>query len=104
MNPHNTEYARPDFCGWSALGPISLYIEYVLGFHKVNAFENKVEWVRPKELSGRVGIKNFRFGDVVTDIVAENGICRVTSNAPYTLCIDGTEYAVSAGNNEIKLS
>ena len=100
----NAEFARPNFCGWSALGPISLYIEYVLGFHRVDAFEKRVEWIRPDDISGRVGIKNLRFGDVVTDIVAENGVCRVISNAPYTLCIDRVDHKISAGENEIKLS
>ena len=104
MNPHNTELSRPDFCGWSALGPISLYIEYVLGFHRVDAFERRVEWIRPTELSGRVGIKNLRFGDVVTDIVAENGVCRVVSNEAYTLSIDGRDHEIPTGICEIKLN
>ena len=34
---------RKDFCGWSALGPISIYIENVLGFHRIDAFERVVE-------------------------------------------------------------
>jgi hypothetical protein len=104
MNPHNTELSRPNFCGWSALGPISLYIEYVLGFHKVDAFEKRVEWIIPKDISGCVGIKNLRFGDVVTDIVAENGVCRVSTNVSYTLVINGREQNVSAGENIITLS
>ena len=100
---HDSEFARPDFCGWSALGPISMYIEYVLGFHKVDAFEKRVEWIHPDDSKGKVGIKNLRFGDVVTDIVSENGSCRVTSNAPYTLVINGREHQISAGENIITL-
>ena len=102
MDAHNAELARPEFCGWSALGPISLYIEYVLGFHKVDAFKNRVEWITP-DTEGRVGIKNLRFGEVVTDIVAENGVCRVSSNEPYILCINGKDHEVSAGENEIRI-
>lgn len=37
-NAPSTEYGnivRQDFCGWSALGPISLFIENVLGFHQI---------------------------------------------------------------------
>lgn len=31
------ELVKPDFCGWSALGPISLFIENVLGFYNIDA-------------------------------------------------------------------
>ena len=94
---------RRDFCGWSALGPIAIYIENLLGFHTVNAFERVVEWARPKSLTKKVGIKNLRFGDVVTDIVAENKICKVISTAPYTLKINGNSYVVEKGENDFQL-
>lgn len=94
---------RPDFCGWSALGPISIYIEYVLGFHTINAFTRTVEWDRPAEFTGPVGIRNLRFGDVVTDVVAEGSVCRVTSNAPYTLKINGKAYPIPVGTTELSL-
>jgi glycogen debranching enzyme len=100
---NDEEIVRPDFCGWSALGPISVYIEYVLGFHTVNAFENRVEWERPNCFKGKTGIKNLRFGDIVTDILAEGDICTVKSNAPNTLVICGKEYAVREGEDVIKL-
>ena len=95
--------SRPDFCGWSALGPISIYIEYILGFHTVNAFERVVEWELDKELTGRAGIENLRFGDIVTDIIAENGVCTVVSNAPYTLKICDVPYSVGEGKTVIKI-
>jgi glycogen debranching enzyme len=94
---------RPDFCGWSALGPISIYIEYVLGFHTINAFTRTVEWAMPGDLGPCVGICNLRFGNVVTDIVAEDGVCRVSSRAPYTLRINGKAFAVAAGENRFAL-
>ena len=78
------EFVRRDFCGWSALGPISIYIEFVLGFHHIDAFTKTVDWEKPA-VQGKIGIENLRFGNVVTDIVAENDKCLVTSNAPYTL-------------------
>lgn len=43
----STEYGdrvRMDFCGWSALGPINLFIENVLGFRSVSAYKNEVVW------------------------------------------------------------
>lgn len=98
------EIVRKDFCGWSALGPISVYLEYVLGFHTVNAFEKVVRWAKPKDMTGKIGVKNLRFGDTVTDIVADGDVCSVYSNAPYTLEIDGKAYAVSVGENTFSLS
>ncbi len=94
---------RPDFCGWSALGPISIYIEYVLGFRKINAFEGVVEWEKPSELKGEIGIKGLRFSDVLTDILAKGNVCRVKSNAPYCLKICGKEYKIQKGENQFNI-
>lgn len=96
-------FARPDFCGWSALGPISVYIEFVLGFYSINAFEKTVKWAKPDTFKGKIGIKNLHFGDIVTDIEAENGICTVKSTAEYTLEIDGKAYVVTAGENQFNI-
>ncbi len=94
---------RPDFCGWSALGPISMYIEYVLGFHTINAFENIVKWEKPDCFKGKIGVKNLRFGNVVTDIIGDERTCSVVSNAPYTLEINGKAFEVKAGENKLEL-
>ncbi len=95
------EIVRKDFCGWSALGPISIYIEFVLGFYYVNAFDKVVKWAKPSDTQGSIGIKNFRFGNVVTDIVANGNVCRITSNEEYTLEINEKKYAIKSGENEI---
>lgn len=100
----NTEsYVRPDFCGWSALGPISVYIECVLGFYSINAFEKKVKWAKPDSFSKKTGIKNLRFGNIITDIEAFDKKCCVKSNEEYILEINGKEYFVSKGINEFIL-
>ena len=96
-------FVRPDFCGWSALGPIAAYIEFVLGFHTINAFTKTVEWAKPSDVRGKVGIRNLRFGDVVTDIEAVGDTCVVSSNETYTLRINGTDYYVKAGIQELRL-
>ncbi len=99
----NSEYARRDFCGWSALGPISMYIEFVLGFYKIDGFSRRVEWRKPENCCGNIGIRNLSFGDVITDIVASGGECEVTSNKEYTLVINGSDYKIHAGFNKFKL-
>lgn len=98
------ERVRPDFCGWSALGPIAIYIEFVLGFRRVDAFRRVVEWAKPEGFAGEIGICNLRFGDVVTDIVAKGGICTVRANAPYTLRIDGRDLPIRAGEQTLDLN
>ncbi len=94
---------RADFCGWSALGPISIYIEFILGFRRIDAFENTVEWILPRTFGGEVGIQNLRFGRVVTDITAKDGVCRVVSNASFTLMVDGKSHAVREGENTFRV-
>ena len=94
---------RKDFCGWSALGPISLYLEYVLGFYSIDAFNRVVHWHKPDDVKGKIGVKNLRFGDVVTDIVSEGKKVCVTSNEPYTIEINGKAFSIQSGENEILL-
>ena len=98
------EIVRKDFCGWSALGPISIYIEYVLGFHSINAFEKVIEWEKPDSFKGEIGVRNLRFGDIVTDVIADGNECRVRSNAPYTLKICGKAYEIKSGENIFEIA
>lgn len=102
-NETGTKTVRPDFCGWSALGPISMYIEHVLGFYKIDAFENTVFWDIPNCYSGEIGIKNLRFGSVITDIIFDGEQMKVISNAPYTLKIKERTINVRKGTYIFKL-
>lgn len=94
---------RPDFCGWSALGPVSLFIENVLGFHEVSAARREVRWrLRPEK--GRHGIRRLAFGPVTTDIVFDGKrSIAVRSSVPYTLYVNGNAHAVPAGESVIPL-
>lgn len=101
----STEYgrrARPDFCGWSALGPISLFIENILGFREVNALEKFVRWdLKPQK--GTQGIRNLNFGNVCTDIVyqANTQKIEVTANAPYRLIVNGKKFRIRKGTQTL---
>jgi hypothetical protein len=89
---------RPDFCGWSALGPISLFIENILGFHSVDAQKNEIKWRLHQTC--RHGIQHLRFGKTVTDILYNgNGTVTVNSDQAYTLVINGTPFEVKPGDN-----
>lgn len=93
---------RPDFCGWSALGPISLFIENVLGFTDVDASKRSVSWRLHQ--TGRHGIQNLRFGDITTDILTDGkGSITVKSNAAYALNVNGHVFQVKAGPQRFTL-
>ena len=93
-------YVTPHFCGWSALGPISMLIENVLGFHHVNALTNTVEWRRYR--NDRHGIERLRFGDVVTDILYEDGTISVHSTSDYTLIVNGNDFDIREGRQSFR--
>jgi glycogen debranching enzyme len=88
------QLARPDFCGWSALGPISLFIESVLGFHKADAISRELHWNRHR--STPHGIRRLRFGDILTDVWFDGTHTHVSSNTPYTLFINNQPHPVAA--------
>jgi glycogen debranching enzyme len=97
----NIEISRPDFCGWSALGPISLLIENVLGFHRIDAVKNVVSW--RKHWNCHHGIRRLRFGSVITDIIANGDRVDVRANRNYTLEINGTSFAIKTGSQHFVL-
>lgn len=96
INEHGT-IARADFCGWSALGPISLLIENVLGFYKIDAQQNEVYW--HKSRTDKHGIRKLTFGNVVTDIIAIGNTITVTANRPYVLFVNNQKVVVKKGVN-----
>ncbi len=94
--------ARPEFCGWSALGPISLFIENVLGFYEIDASQKIVKWNLRNE--GKHGIKQLSFGSVCCDILHDNGVVTIDSNKPFTLYINNDRFKIKAGHNRIELN
>lgn len=95
--------ARPDFCGWSALGPISLFIENILGFRQADALTRTLRWSLKPE-NGTHGLRNFKFGDIATDIIynAGNKTIEVTANRPYTLKVNGHTLRIRSGTHSYK--
>jgi hypothetical protein len=75
----------------------------VLGFYKIDAFNNVVYWYLPSNVNGKIGIKNLRFSSIVTDIVSDGEIVSVLSNAPFKLKINDSEFNISEGVNDIRL-
>lgn len=95
---------RPDFCGWSALGPISLFIENILGFRQANAHTQTVQWRLNPEI-GKHGLLKLKFGTTTTDILYDGEeTVLVAANAPYTLAINGRRFDVPKGKTKIPLA
>lgn len=95
-NEHG-KIARPDFCGWSALGPISLFIENVLGFHTIDAFKNEIHW--RKHQKGLHGIRNVKVSTTTTHILGNKNSISVWASAPYTLLVNGKRFEIKNGIN-----
>ena len=96
------KYARPDFCGWSALGPISMLLENILGFHRADAAEKVLEYHYRPDI-GRHGVRNYVFGDIRCDIIIDNGVAEVTSNRAFTFSVDGVKHKCLPGTGRISL-
>jgi hypothetical protein len=79
----NVSLVREDFCGWSALGPISLFIENILGIHEINAIDRKIRWRISH--SKPHGIKNLRFGPITTDLMYNEKKIHIQSTEDYIL-------------------
>jgi hypothetical protein len=95
-------YVRDDFCGWSALGPISLFIEDIIGIKEANAFRGELKCDFARDIKGRAGVENYRFGDIVCTVIATAGEITVESNGAFTLVADGRRLTVKAGRNGFK--
>lgn len=97
----NNRIVRPDFCGWSALGPISIFIECVIGIYYVDAFKRVVKWNLPGKISGICGIKQLRFGNITADLLASENTITVVSDAAFTLIVDGKSCPIAAGTQTL---
>lgn len=89
---------RPDFCGWSALGPISLFIENIMGFRHADAPQRTLTWT-VKRSNGTHGLRRLRWGDVEADILYQAPAQRieVKANRPFTLIANDRRIRVKAG-------
>ena len=94
---------RKDFCGWSALAPISLFIENIIGISIVDAFNKIVTWNVPNDVKGIIGIKNYTFGDITCNFSFENNCFTINSDGEFTLIINGQDFLIAKGNNSIQL-
>jgi hypothetical protein len=97
----NKYIVRPDFCGWSALGPVSMFIENVLGFYDVDAFTKTVKWRKHRD--DRHGIRGLHLGDVRLSLLAEGDQIKVQTSGPCTLEVNGLRFDLEAGTHGLEV-
>ncbi|MBN2651078.1 MAG: hypothetical protein JXR63_01745 [Spirochaetales bacterium] len=103
-NEPSTEYtrvARPDFCGWSALGPISLFVENIIGIRVIDAIANQVIWDTSSEF--RHGVKNLTMGEINFSLITDSKILEVESTGDFVLMFNGRRVEIKAGVQRINL-
>jgi hypothetical protein len=82
--------AKPDFVGWTGIGPILYLIEFAIGI-KADALQNRIDWNVTSP--DRVGMQRFRFGERTVDLVCEPAdksgrrTIKVSSSKPLTLVV-----------------
>lgn len=96
----NGQFCRTNFCGWSALTPISMLIENVMGLYDIRASDRTIRMHRRK--IGRFGISNLKFGTLRCDIIADDRHIRITVDQPVTLEVDGRKYPCGQGETIIR--
>ena len=73
--------AKPDFVGWSGIGPISLLIENILGF-RVNGVEKSLTWHLTR--TDKHGINNLNVGKTIVSAICEE---RESHNSPASISV-----------------
>ena len=99
----NKTLVRKDFCGWSALAPISMFIENIIGIHSVNAPAGRVRWNLDTSAPGRTGIRNLKFGGTECSMIYENGMCRISSSGEFSLEINGKCFPICRGDTLLRI-
>jgi glycogen debranching enzyme len=101
--------ARPDFVGWTGLGPIAMLIENIIGL-RADAPNNRLVWHLGR--TDRFGIDNFKFGDVIVSLSCERresakspAKISVKSNKLFELVVikQGAEKKFNVSPGEVKL-
>ena len=94
----NKKLCRKDFCGWSALAPISLMLENIIGLNFLSAKNMLVSWDLPQETK-LCSIKNLNFGDAIITILADSNTIWVETTKKLTLTVNSVKLTCQVGEN-----
>lgn len=70
MVAYGNRLVKPDFVGWTGIGPIAMLIENILGI-ELDAPARAIGWTI--RMPGRQGIRNLLFGEKPVDLLCEPG-------------------------------
>ena len=90
----NGNLVRPDFCGWSALAPVSLLVEDVIGI-KVCAETNTITWRSIHKFPH--GIKRLKMRSNLISLLKSDSDVQVECTEPFTLKLNGRKYSCAQG-------
>ncbi len=86
---------RADFCGWSALGPISILLENIIGIWDVDAVVRRIRWNCQENI--RSGVRNLRLGNESVSLMFKDGKLQVECDSPFILEWNRREFNCPAG-------
>lgn len=95
--------ARPCFCGWSALGPINLFIENVLGLRDFCARNRTIVWEPPATAQFPMGIENLTFGDTTVSLWTDNTMLKVKTTQPIKVRYQGRTLTFAKGKHSVAI-
>jgi len=97
-NSKQKPVVRKDFCGWSALGPISMLIENIIGISNFDSDSRSLTW-NPGITEGRLGIRNLNFSGGRLDLIRENDKIFVRCDFPMTVYFQNRKLECKDGEN-----
>ena len=103
----SSEYGRrvrPDFCGWSALGPINLFLEHELGLRACRADLGLLCWEPPAGVRYPLAIEHLAFGPYRVSLWADGASIRLRTNRALTLQAAGRTFSCPPGEHTFSLA
>ena len=93
---------RQTFCGWSALGPINLFIENHIGLRACDAPSGTVVWDPPADAAYPLGVRGLVFGGRTLSIEDDGRTLTVTADKPLTVIDRGVRRDLPAGVTRVR--
>ena len=93
---------RQTFCGWSALGPINLFIENHIGLRACDAPSGIVVWDPPAGAAYPLGVRGLVFGGRTLSIEDDGRTLTVTADKPLTVIDRGVRRDLPAGVTRVR--
>lgn len=84
MKPYTREDVKPDFVGWTGIGPIAMLIENIIGI-ELNAPEKRIDWTI--RLAEEHGLRQLAIPGGHVDLICES---RKGADSPAAISVSAT--------------